>query len=113
MNAMFVAALISLLSRFYGVSPEYAECVCCAESRYDAAAVGDSGRALGLWQFHVAAWTETREAMGRDPDPALRADPVEATETALYAMGVMGKYDWWTTDAMCRKLRETPSEARP
>ncbi len=106
MNAFMIGVVITLFANLYGVSPEYAACVCQAESHYEVRAVGDGGRALGLWQWHVPAWTETRLAMGLDPDPALRADPTEATLTAMYAMGVEGRYDWWTTDCGCRELRE-------
>jgi len=35
--------------------------------------------------------------MRRDPDPDLRYDPRENIETALFAMGEMGLYRWWST----------------
>lgn len=109
MSRLLIAIAIELFSNLYGVPQQYAECVCAAESRYDANAVGDNGRALGPWQWHVPSWTETRLEMGLDPDPALRADPVESTVTAFYAMS-HGKYHWWSTDAGCRALREPVAE---
>jgi soluble lytic murein transglycosylase-like protein len=102
---LLIATIITLSAQFYGVPPEYAMCIAQAESNLDPSAVGDNGDALGLYQWHVAAWTETRAKMGLDPDPALRADPYEATNTAMYAMGVL--HDWykWSTDAGCAECR--------
>jgi hypothetical protein len=101
---LVIATIITLYANLYGVPPDYALCVAQAESRLDPAAVGDSGRAAGLWQFHEPFWREMRAEMGRDADPALRFDVRESTETAMYAMR-RGYWEKWSTDCQCQPLR--------
>lgn len=106
MTQSILATVIAIHALLAGVPHEYALCVAEAESTFNAAAVGDGGKVLGLWQWHVPSWKHVREKMGADTSPALRADPVESTRTALYAMSELGLYRWWSTDARCRHLRE-------
>jgi hypothetical protein len=71
------------------------------ESAWDAAAVGDNGLAVGLWQWHGAesvntwAWACELTGHGEWADDATRADAVKSTIVAL-DMIALG-YGWlWT-----------------
>ena len=71
------------------------------ESAWDAAAVGDNGLALGLWQWHgsesVNTWAWACELTGHGEwgDDANRADAIRSTIVAL-DMIALG-YGWlWT-----------------
>lgn len=97
---------ILLAAKMYGVSPEYMLCVASYESDFRPAAVGDNGKAVGLYQWHKPSWEYVRGKMGEDPDPELREGPTEAAQTAAYAMGELGLYRWWSTDHLCREYRE-------
>ena len=83
------------------VDPDYAACIVRLESEWDPDAVGDQGRARGLWQFHLGSWIHVRRAMGLSVEDR-RDNPVEATVTALYAIKHLGLRDWWTADRYCR-----------
>jgi len=71
-----------------------------AESSLDAGAVGDDGAAVGLWQWHLSSWECVRAHMNAPLDD-LRADAWESTRTAMYAMGELDLYHWWSTDEKC------------
>ena len=109
MTATALAALITFHALLAGVPHEYALCIVEHESKFDIVARGDGGKAVGLWQWHEPSWKHVREKMGADTSPALRADPVESTRTALFAMSELGLYRWWSTDAGCRHLRRRPT----
>jgi soluble lytic murein transglycosylase-like protein len=83
------------------VDPDYAACIVARESEFDPAAVGDQGRARGLWQFHLPSWVHVRTAMGASVEDR-RDNPVEATVTALYAIKHLNLAHWWTADQFCR-----------
>ena len=72
------------------------------ESGWDPDAVGDQGRAVGLWQWHLLSWCYVRRVMRVD-GADLRRDPVEATRAAMYAWRVMGLTRWWSTYAPARE----------
>jgi hypothetical protein len=106
MTQSILATIITIHALLAGISPDYALCIVEHESKLDIVAHGDGGKAFGLWQWHEPSWKHVREKMGADTSPALRADPVESTRTALFAMSELGLYRWWSTDAGCRHLRE-------
>lgn len=106
MSQAVLATVITIHALLAGVPHDYALCIVEHESKFDIVARGDGGKALGLWQWHKPSWKHVREKMGADTSPALRADPVESTRTALFAMSELGLYRWWSTDAGCRHLRE-------
>jgi len=91
-----IVHMIRMLAREYGVRPGLAVSICRRESGFDPMAVGDNGAALGLYQWHKPSWTHVRVRMNRGILD-LRHDPFAATETAMYAMGILGLYGWWST----------------
>jgi len=102
MSIIAIKALIVFFALTYGVNPALTLRICELESDFDAAAIGDNGEAVGLYQWHSdpddrGPWETVRYHMGRDSDPDLRYDPRENTETAMYAIGVMGLGHWWST----------------
>jgi len=96
MSATAVILLIRVLAPLYGVDPDLALVICRRESAFDPRAIGDGGAAHGLWQWHIDSWEHVRYRMGRSLDDR-RFDALESTETALYAMGVLHLYRWWST----------------
>lgn len=88
--------LIRATALRYGVDPELAIVICRRESSYDEFAIGDNGLAVGLWQWHLTSWEHVRAKMGKDTLDR-RTDLVESTEAAMYAMGELGLYEWWST----------------
>jgi len=96
MSVIAIKTLIVFCALTYGVNPALALRICELESDFNVTAVGDQGDAVGLWQWHKPSWEVVRRHMGK-PTTDLRADPVESTETAMYAMGEMGLGRWWST----------------
>jgi len=91
-----IVPMIRLVAHAYGVCPGLAVIICRRESSFNPTAVGDQGQAVGLWQWHIASWNQVRDSMGlRGLD--LRKDPYESTITAMFAMGVLHLYRWWST----------------
>lgn len=92
--------MVRQLAPAFGVDPERAACIVRLESEWDPGAVGDDGAAVGLWQWHPESWRHVRTAMGASVEDR-RADPVESTVTALYAIGRLDLGRWWTADRYC------------
>ena len=90
-----ITQLVKRWADRYGVDRELADCVAFRESSYNPLATGDSGRARGLFQWHLESWHFIRKKMN-EPTADLRDDPDEATKTAMYAMA-NGYKGWWTT----------------
>lgn len=99
-STLAIMAVIRSLAQLYGVDPALALCICRSESSFNPRAVGDEGRAVGLWQWHLPSWEHVRRSMDL-PATDLRADVVESTEAAMYAMSVLGLYHWWSTYPGC------------
>jgi len=87
-------AMVEEAARHFGQDPIISARVVGLESDWDPQAIGDDGRAVGLWQWHLGSWEFVREHMG-EPTTDLRSDPVESTITAMYAWD-MGLARWWT-----------------
>ena len=94
--------LIRYMAGAMGVNPDYVACIVGHESRYDVMAVGDDGMAIGLWQWHIGSWEYVRGKMGL-PLEDRRADPVESTITAIYAIDRLGLARWWTASSLCEE----------
>ena len=94
-------AMIEHAARAMDVSPEYAACIAYHESRFDPEAIGDQGRAVGLYQWHYESWAHVRRQMGLSTDDR-RDDPVEATVTAMWAWR-NGYRHWWSTAPRCKE----------
>ena len=85
--------LIKKWARFYGVDEDFALCVAFRESSYNPLAVGDGGRALGLYQFWLSTWRMIRKKMGEDTTD-YRMNPNEAAKTACWAFAHGYGYHW-------------------
>lgn len=102
-----IVIIIRLLAMLYGVNPDYAVCIAQHESEFDQFAIGDSGEAAGLWQWHEPsirlAMAHGRLAWDweRQGDP--RLDVVMSTAAAMEAMS--GGWDWWSTRQLCERTR--------
>ena len=105
-----IASLVMLLNHsmvyntatYYGVDPVYACEIVRLESEWNTRAVGDKGKAVGLWQWHLDSWVHVRVRMGESTED-LRLDPVESTVTAMYAIKVLGLERWWSTSAEAKE----------
>jgi len=64
------------------------------ESALDPNAIGDSGDAAGIWQFHLATWTaNARRLFGHDVGD-LRLDPARSSMVAAYRWSIGQKGAW-------------------
>ncbi len=88
--------LIHYIEKFakeYGVSVRYLVCLAREESRFDPQAVGDSGRAVGPFQYWLSTWQMFRRQMGLSVED-LRACEKESTRTTAYAISRGLDYHW-------------------
>lgn len=97
-----ITSTINKWADHYGVSRALAHCVALNESTYNPLAVGDSGKAHGMWQWHLTSYQFMRGKMGLDTADR-RFDPEDSTQTAMYAIA-NGYSRWWTPvlDGRCR-----------
>lgn len=98
--AMPAEMIVSAMAAASGVDARTATCIACAESGWDARAVGDLGE-RGWFQLHPQTWAWAREKMGADASFDLAFDPVENTRTALWLLR-HGYGTWWSTWSRCR-----------
>jgi hypothetical protein len=66
------------------------------ESRYNPNSVSKNHTYGGMYQFSSSTWASTRNAMGLDPDPALRFDAEQAIMTAAFKIASGGIRAWPT-----------------
>lgn len=104
MSLLDMVMTVVALSGYYEVDPVYAINIVTLESSWDPNAIGDGGKAVGLWQWHLKSWEYVREKM-KLPLDDLRTDPYEATRTALYAIGVLDLERWWSTAEKAIKMK--------
>lgn len=88
--------MVQGIAEAFGVDPVIALLVVEYESSWNPEAVGDSGAAVGLYQWHLPSWELVRKHMGASLED-LRSSPVESTITTMYAWKRMGLQHWWTT----------------
>ena len=88
-----------ILAERAGVSPNMAVCILLRESGGKPWAVGDGGRAVGPWQWHLPSWEHVQRARGLPLDDR-RADLRASTEAAVWALG-HGYKHWWSTLPLC------------
>lgn len=77
----------------YQVNPMLIECILFNESGFNPEAVGDSGKAVGISQFHYPTWKSFRQKMGESTQD-LRKSPEEAIKTLSWAISQGLKYHW-------------------
>ena len=92
--------IVTELALNAGQDPAFCTCIVQRESSWDIAAIGDGGKAVGLWQWHIKSWQFVRRKMGL-PGTDLRMDAWESTRTALWALD-HGYENWWSTAPRCR-----------
>jgi len=83
----------------YDVSARYLVCLAREESRFDPQAVGDSGRAVGPFQYWLGTWQMFRRQMGLSTED-LRACEEESTRTTAWAIS-KGLDSHWTASSKC------------
>jgi len=76
----------------YGIDPKVLEKIAFCESGYNPQAV--NGPYGGMFQFHASTWASNRNAMGLDPNPALRFNGEESVKTAAFKMSRDGVGAW-------------------
>jgi hypothetical protein len=94
-----ISHVINKWAKHYKVSTALAHCIAFKESSYRTDAIGDGGKALGLFQWHKPSWEFMRAKMGESTEDK-RDCPEEATKTAMYAIS-KGYLRWWTTARFC------------
>jgi hypothetical protein len=90
-------------AEMYGLDPVVVACICQQESGWDPRAVSEDRKHLGLFQWSLPSFRETRKAMGdSDWEVDARFDAWVSTETAMYAMS-HGHLGWWSTADKCKE----------
>lgn len=87
-------AMIDKYATEYGADPDLMKKIAKCESGFNPQAVSSTGAYHGMYQFVAATWVSNRNAMGLDPDPALRQNAEEAIRTAAFKMGRDGYGAW-------------------
>ena len=89
-------------AKYYGVSPEFGLCVAFHESSMNPLAVGDSGKARGLFQFWAGTWEMFRKKMGESTQD-MRVNVNESSKTAMWAISE-GYGSHWSviTNGLCK-----------
>lgn len=85
-------ALFEKYAHFYGVDLNKLRGVAGCESGFNPGAV--NGPYLGLFQFTVSAWVNTRASMGLDSNPDLRLNAEESIKTAAFKVSRDGFGAW-------------------
>lgn len=105
-----IVPMVRLVAQAYGVHPGLAIIIARRESNFRPSVEGDQGLAHGLWQWHLKSWNHVRGKMGLDSTD-LRYDPWESTVTAMFAMGVLHLYKWWSTyQPALQEMKGLPDE---
>jgi len=96
----------------YEVNPMLAYNICFLESRCGPQAVGDGELAVGLWQWHkpsieyvLRKMVEAGE-LEEMPEGDARKNIWLSTQAAMYAMGRLGLYRWWSTYSAAKARTE-------
>lgn len=85
--------LVTFYAKQYGVNVELAHCIAFNESNYNTSAVGDSGKAGGIFQFWSGTWKGWRKKMGRSTKDT-RFVAKDNIETAMFVMSKGGYRNW-------------------
>ena len=76
----------------YGIDVNVLRHIAVCESGFNPLAI--NALYAGLFQFNTSTWKNNRLLMGEDPNPDLRLNAEEATQTAAYLMS-LGKFYLW------------------
>ena len=92
-DAACVRELITLYAKRYGVNREIALLVARCESEFKTTAVGDGGKAYGVYQFHKPTF---REFAAKSGEEGLEyKDPEDSIKLAMWAFST-GRADHWS-----------------
>lgn len=61
--------LLAISTKLYAVTPEMVSAVAFVESSNNTSAIGDNGKALGLYQLHKEAWEQVSEQRRNNGQP--------------------------------------------
>jgi len=108
-SILAIRHVIHALAALFHVDPRLALAIARRESAFNPNAIGNDGKAVGLWQWHLPSWIHVRRHMNLPSDDC-RLDIAKSTQTAMFAMGILHLYHWWSTypDAL-DELTTTPS----
>jgi hypothetical protein len=76
----------------FNVDPNILKVIANCESHFNPNAA--SGPYGGMYQYLASTWSSTRNAMGLDPDPALRFSAEESIKTTAWKISVGGIGAW-------------------
>lgn len=99
------AILLTVAVSGYAVSPEMLKAVAMVESSNNPNAVGDSGKALGMYQLHKPAWeqvSQQRENAGLKTWSWSYA--LDKDISAIYASAYMN----WLSDGLKKRIGRNP-----
>lgn len=85
-------SFVEKYSAQYGARKDIMMIIMKCESGFNPSAT--NGPFAGLFQFMASTWTSNRNAMGLNPDPALRYNAEESIKTAAFKMGRDGYGAW-------------------
>lgn len=101
----YIDAVIEICTDIYGVDGETLGCIIEWESQWKPSAVGDDGKAVGLFQWHEESIEVALRDMGicwqwEKGDP--RFNVWASTLAACHAINQ--GWDWWSTQEKCEEL---------
>ena len=99
---VYIDAVIEICAEVYGLDAKKCRCILWEESRYNLNAIGDNGKAVGLWQWHEGSIKTALRDMDivwdwGDGDPRLNVWASTLAACHSLAKG----WDWWSTQSSC------------
>lgn len=96
-----ILCFIAFWAGYYGVDTEVANELCFLESGFNHNAIGDDGKAVGLYQWHEGSLEYVEDKMKESGDIPKdytldRNDIHDSTRAAMYAIAELGLEDWWS-----------------
>lgn len=103
----YIDAVIEICADIYDVNGETLGCIVEWESQWNPNAIGDNGKAVGLWQWHEESIKTAFRDMGirwnwADGDPRLNV--WASTLAACHSLS--RGWDWWATQKDCNGVLE-------
>lgn len=100
---IYIDAVVDICADIYQVDDELCGCIIEWESDWNPNAVGDNGKALGLWQWHEESIKCALRGMGIVWDWGENGDPrLNVWASSLAACHAISQgWDWWSTQDGC------------
>jgi hypothetical protein len=86
-----------------GINPDYCFCIAFRESGFRENAIGDSGLARGIFQFHLPTWQSFRKQMGESTKDT-RISAYDSIQTFAWALS-KGYDAHWTASRYCQEFK--------